>query len=618
MPRTSLDATTVLSTERETPRSIGNWCRKVLSGMKKSTCLLAASGLAGLSCQSADAQVQASPMYYQGGSPDAGAAAIYNQPFSAQQLPWPGISPYHPSNVLSTTHSNRNGLWMKDVAYKGRDYYFSVEAVWTDIKDSGSKPIGQNPLPGSVGGTGQLTGAPVPTIVPGAGVGTNGFLTPALESLFDQLPDDFVLIGGGVFPYPLLSFDEQDAVEADLDLVASNAAYPIRTLADIPQDSLFGSRIRWGFDNQDGSGFELSVYHLGDNDAKFSLGTDNLGGVPLTPTLINVNPFTLINVQLGAIPLDNGLPTFPTLGPDFGITGSTQKYDIFYEIANRSEIFGVSGSVFNTSLFSGKSARVRLFWGGDYTSVDETFSFRGIDSGGTLNLEDYQSDAGVLPGGGGGGGGGGAGDILGGRPADFEGDIVVPALTPLSADRPIFAFLDSNTRSHLAGPTVGLRYDFGGGETFNVWGETVFGVLINNERTVITSKNIAEQQHSKVVYGTALDAFSNPDGTPRADDFATATYERSETHVSPMFKQGIHAELAVGGLIPPLRKTFLFEDAKITLGYQVTIIGEMQRPGEAIYWRGFTGDPANSFPFPISDRSTLLWQEANLGVEWDF
>lgn len=624
MPRTRLDATTPTELCSDRTSRVPTWCQRMVSGLRKSAGLLSAAALVGLGASSAEAQlppgqvrsVQEAPMYYQGGQPDAGAAAIAPVQYAPNQQAWPNISPYYPANVLSTTHINKRGLWMQEIAQKNREHYFSAEAVWFNIENPSVKAIGQSPLPGAVGGTGQITGPPVPSSVFVLGDGAAGIRAgSALESLFDQLPPSFILAGPGIFPYPLLPFDEIDPLEADLDLVASSAAYPIRTLADVGAPSSVGTRIKWGYDNGDGSGLELAGFYSGEGHSTFTSGTDNINGFPINVISAAINLTQISEFRRGAIPLDNGLPTFPVIGDNLGITGSTQKYDIFYQASHSTQLFGASASRFLTSLIRTRTTNVRLFWGADYTNIDDTFRFRGIDSGVTVDLEDLQSTSGALPGGNTGGGGGGTTvtSNFGGT-----GNTATPGLTPLSPDRLFEAWLNSNTQTNLAGPTVGLRYEFGKGKKFKMWGETVFGLLANQERTVISSQNIAEQTHSKTVYGTDLDAFSNPDGSARPDDFARATYSRSDTHVSPMFKQGIHAELAVGGLIPPLAGTALFENAVFTAGYQITVLGEIQRAGQAIYWRGFTGDRANSFPFPISDRSIFTWQEANLGVEWTF
>lgn len=610
MPRTSLD-TAASNSQCKHNSHLGSWCERLWSRMKQSTVVMAAAGLAGLSATSADAQVMPTPVYA-----DSGAQAIWPSTGAPNAQPWPAISPYHSANVLSTQHVNQNGLWMQQVYQKDRQFYFSAEAVLFNFGQPGDKIVGANTLP--IDAQGQLISRPLvnPSDIFTDGTQINGTISAtALASLFDQVPANFILSGPGVFPYPLLSFDDTVGTEATLDFVGNSTAYPIRTLDSIGELEGVGTRLRWGFDNGDGSGFELTGFISGQASSDFTRGTDRINGRPLTALSFTANGPNIIGIQNGAIPLDNGLSTFPVIGDSLGITGATQKYDIFYSLTSWLNYGGAGISIFNTPVIDSKAARLRFVWGGEYTMVGDHFSFRGIDSGFTPDLTDFQSDLGVLPGGQGGGGGNNQ-NLLSSRFADLSASQVTPLLTPNSPDSYFEAYLNSTTETHLFGPTVGLRYDFGSGKTFSIWGETVLGLLVNFEKTNVESQNIAEVSHSKTVYG--LDPFNEADGSLRPADYTYATDEESEVHASPMFRQAIHGELGLGALFPKLARNPFIGDGYLTAGYSVTVIGQVQRAGEAIYWRGYNGDPTESFPYAITDRSTFVVQEMSLGAEWRY
>ena len=612
MPRISLD-TAPTTSERSPKLGLASWCERLWNSTKRTRDLAAAVALAFAGVGTANAQVMPTPVYS-----DTGAQAIWPAGATTSALPWPAISPYQSPNVLSTQHVNQNGLWMKNVYQKQREFYFSVEAAYFDFGEPGDSIIGADTL--KIDSQGQLVNTvglvnPSNPFAAGGGGGGGLIAGTALDSLFDQVSPSFILAGTGVFPYSLTSFDDTVATEATLDFAGNNTAHPLRYLGDLGQVNSAGTRLRWGFDNGDGSGFELTGFVSGEGEANFTRGVSSVAGVPLSQELLNLNEANLGSLQNGAISYDNGLPTFPTVASTVGITGATQKFDLLYDARHRTHVAGASASIFNTPIISADAVRVRFVWGGDYLYIDEEFSFRGIDSGLAIDLEDYQSDEGELPSGTG-GGGGGQNDVLDTRFGGNTTDIVTPELTPFSPDTFFETQVTSLTQSHLAGPTVGFRYEFGGGKKFSVWGETIVGLFANIEQNSVRSHNAAEQSHSKTVYG--LDPFAESDGSPRPDNYTRSSDDKSLVHVSPMFKQAIHGELGLSSLFPDLRNNPFIEDGFITAGYSATIIGSVQRPGEAIYWRGYNGDPATSFPIVDSDRSTFVMQEINLGVEWTY
>src|SRR5690606_28615819 len=70
---------------------------------------------------------QAPPPYSPGGSADPNVLWPPGTPPDFQ--PWPQISPFHSANVGMDQHANRDGLWFRELFYKRREYYASVEPM---------------------------------------------------------------------------------------------------------------------------------------------------------------------------------------------------------------------------------------------------------------------------------------------------------------------------------------------------------------------------------------------------------------------------------------------------------------------------------------------------------
>ena len=605
---------------------------------------LAAAGLGFASA--AEAQLPPAPTYAP--APQAGAgmapppqmAPVYSQdpaaiwPAQAGEAyhPYPKISPFGQFNVLSTTHENSNGTWFQRIYQKDRQFHFRSEAVWFNFEEAGKSVVGSNPLEGAVGPTQQIisdqprSNPNLPFIGGGGGVnggggagggglgggaGDNDLIVGGLANIVTQLPTDFVFVGPGTFPYPFLSDDAAPTTGADLEAYVRNDVHPVRTLRDLGEANSLGLRLRWGWDNGDGSGAEFFGLYSGQASNDLTRGIDSYRGMDINAALIISQPGQFVSLANGSIPLDTGLPTFPEFGDALKVNGFSQKYDVFYSLENDITVYGGGLLAFAQTLVDAEAFRLRMFWGAEYTYIDDNFRFRGIDSGSSGFDEDLQATGGVLPGGAGGGGGGGGGDTFFTQVTSLQ--FAVPTLTQFSPDRFFEANLSSTVDSHLAGPTMGLRYEFGRRNSdFRLSGTTTVGLLANHERKEIFGENIGEQTAMKTIYG--IDFLTDPaSGTPLPSGSTAFSDEKDTTHVSPLFRQDIDGSIAVGRIVPPLRDTDFFGDCRFTFGYGLTVLGEVQRPGDGVQWRGFP-----DFPTVKSDRSSLLVQEGRLGLEWQY
>jgi hypothetical protein len=162
--------------------------------------------------------------------------------------------------------------------------------------------------------------------------------------------------------------------------------------------------------------------------------------------------------------------------------------------------------------------------------------------------------------------------------------------------------LRSNTKAHLAGPEIGLRFDVGG-DKFLVWTQSKFSLFANHSTREIDGFGIGR------ITGAALPAPTTP--TPN-DRTLTAFHEQdTTTHVSPAFEQSIFLRAPILSHVPGIRKLKVFEEAQFQMGYTFLVMGAMYRPGNVIDWAGFP-----QFPQLNSEKTTYFVSTWSWGVEW--
>ena len=629
--QTAADATATDETARPAGpwRRLARWARR---GCGRNLAMLA--GVAAAGTASAQEQVYAQQPYVTPAPPAVAPVysqdpgVIYPPQIPETYQPYPRISPFSPYNVLSTNHENQGGTWFQRIYRKDRRSYFSADAAFFHFNEAGGGVVGSQPLEGATGPFLQIQptqfrsnpqfpfdsgdGGGAGGAGGGAGGGNNSAADiEALDDILEQFPQDFILSGPGVFPYPFVATDASPDGLEDLAAAARNDLFPVRTLANLGDARGEGVKFQYGWDNGDGSGVEFNGFYTGDAEFNFSRGIDSFAGMPIMFAPTAIYSGQLVNLLNGSLPLETGLPTFNDAGDSLKITGFSQKFDVLYELEQDTVMYGGNVLAFAQTILDRDACRLRLFWGADYMYLDEGFRFRGIDSGLFYDLEDFQPDGGTI--GGGGGGGGAGGDLFTGFVDDAQGPAVpssgIPGIEDTS-DRFFEARLTSDTQSHLAGPMAGLRYDLGGGKDFRVTGTTSFGLLANHTRTIVQGENIGEQTAMKTVYG--IDFLNDPrTGDPLPAGTTAFKDSESSTHVSPVLKQDLNAHLRIGKVLPPLRDTDFFGDCYLKVGYGLIYAGEVQRPGSAVAWRGYP-----LFPSVRSDRESLFVQNGSIGLEW--
>lgn len=152
------------------------------------------------------------------------------------------------------------------------------------------------------------------------------------------------------------------------------------------------------------------------------------------------------------------------------------------------------------------------------------------------------------------------------------------------------AFLDTNTRSHMVGPQLGLQTEIGG-ESFRIVAVTRVVLFANIERVRMEGDNFGSP--AQVALGT-INSFSQT---------------VSSSHVSPAFEQTIHMEANLIQFIPILNRYRLLQNARIRGGFTFFNVAEVARPGRAVRFRGMPQQPEVK-----SDRSKWSFTAWDIGL----
>jgi len=337
----------------------------------------------------------------------------------------------------------------------------------------------------------------------------------------------------------ITTFGEATMGAVDDEFVTSNLIDPHSVNQQKAITTSPGMKARWGFREPDGTGVELDGWWQSEGHWLFQRG---YGGVPGTASQSRVT---------AAVPLYTGSLS----------TSDYVPYDQKFRIFMDSESMGAGIKFVLSKKVSGNAWHVQPIWGLRYIFLRERFSFHGIDSGLTIEY-----DQNGLP------------DLT----------TVEPRVAPYQGG------LDSSTRSHLAGPEIGLAYQMGGRKLM-LSGTSTFGLMANHERM-------------------RLDGFGigSPDlGT--FDQNATFTDRYETTHVSPILEQTFNAEFKMIHLIPLLRRIELLEQAKFRVGYSVLAMWQVARPNDTIRWQG---QPLN--PFIRPDHTKWYIHGWHFGFDWRY
>jgi hypothetical protein len=547
--------------------------------------------------------------------------ALYPPGATPDYLPYPAISPHLGPNLEQERTFNRRGLWLRDQVQRKREWFGSVEYLWTKFDAPDGARVGSRPAlvrpdnqffpgfpPGTLGDHGHGRGDSLGTSPGSAGGGGGGGGGGA-----GAISDVTIPVGPGALPWVFLQQDVTDFI-GEAVIPDANNFFPQRNLSVFDQLPSNGFRLRTGFFNGDGTGWSIEGWWSSKSNDRFQVGKDNIHGIPITQDMIAGVPLDLLPpdalpdvfddgtnagwfipfAKIGGLPLidnsgiyDQISGTFSTVGR--GFTGSTQKYDLMYRLDYSAQAWGGNVTYYLGNILKRDSMQVKSFVSGRYLNITEGFAFTGLDSGFHYAVE---IDDGTF------------------RP---DGEVVGP-LYPLFR-----SYLESNVTSQLAGPELGLRGDIGHNGTVNLWWQAAFGLMANTERLRVKGNNIGnahlfntnfgdpatigDESGFGTIFGPAFDMFANDNSF---NDVET------HTHVSPVLSLGINAELDIFDALPVTRKLSLFDAAKLSIGYNLLFVGQLARPGESVRWRGFP-----EFPSVLVRRDTWDTQQFNIGLVFE-
>lgn len=463
--------------------------------------------------------------------------------------PWPQISPFQSANVAMDQHVNRDGVWFRDIMYREREYTGSIELMSVAFRDAGSTGIG------SPFATRAAFDARLPLGVP------NNFNNTGAPGT------GFLVADPRIIPFPAL------ASSANVfNSLTNGDYYPFRDTGDMTGlGRTLGTQIRWGFENEDGTGLQLNGFWAFEDDQEFRAGFDSINGIPVTQALTTALGGENLVIR-GTVAYFTGEPILGL--PEFG-AGRTAKYDILFEMDQTTESAGANFSVYTQPIYKSKGVKVRPLYGARYLYIHENFGFRGVDSGFTYDIDDETF-----------------------RPS-----------SPLTFVHDQYtATLDSDVQTHLAGPEIGLRYDFGDSRSgFKMWGETILGLHANTETINVDGDNIGDP-----LFEGRFENLLNPRMLDPAfqSEFSD---KKSNVHVSPLLQQSIFAEVQAFRSLPIIRKMPVFAETAFTMGYTFVWVGEVSRPADSIKWQGFP-----LFPKAQIDRTSWWMHQLNFGVKWTF
>ncbi|MFM7162207.1 MAG: hypothetical protein ACKO3P_17780, partial [Planctomycetaceae bacterium] len=134
-------------------------------------------------------------------------------------------------------------------------------------------------------------------------------------------------------------------------------------------------------------------------------------------------------------------------------------------------------------------------------------------------------------------------------------DGAIDNIAPLTL--PFVTRIDSNVNSHLIGPMIGLRGDLGG-DAFKIIGQVKVGAAANIESSSVTGENVRSQFDQ---------AFFGPG--------PATTKTREHSYITPLFETGISGEFGFFSYLPGFRSIPLLNLAKLRIGYDYTLVGNM-------------------------------------------
>jgi hypothetical protein len=315
-------------------------------------------------------------------------------------------------------------------------------------------------------------------------------------------------------------------------------------------------------------------------------------------------------------------------GDDFNVlNGETVPYDLDYILSHTVSSWGGGADWAFSPLYERGSFTMRPTFGGRYYRVNQAFQFYGAGMAMAYGLDSADADtpinAKVFPPG---NGIDEDGDFIADTPDEPNDNVTgtdtefVP-LTGVSADYLIVrSHFKSTVATNLAGPQLGLQYELGDRDGLQLLGSSRAGLMFNREKLKLNGDNIGNYMGIEVVpdpvtganIATRMFDTNNLNG-PTQNAFADAD---STTHLSPLFEQGINAQIPLFRRIPVLKDMWQFEDAHLNLGASWLWIGEVADPNQSIEY--VSSPSTGKFLHLSPQRDSFSQTSLSVGINWNY
>lgn len=502
----------------------------------------------------------------------------------------PMISPF--DNAFEQ-HFSSDGIWFKKVLSSmaaRNDYYFNVD--WVRTKTRGITGEFAN---GDAATFGMIQGE-LDTLT------LNNFSTLNVAGI-PELRTNGLKLSGGVRSPLGWSFG-WDATwnspgQARYDAREGYEATRLQHIDAINLELTNGELLpQTGFSNFDEQQFAIdNILTTGDIDTALTSTFQILGDADEVLDRVLMN--------LHSIPLLNGVVDEPG--------GVAQRFDLEFIARHEIESYDTGLHFTWSPVYESDRVKVSPLFGARYVRTDELFSFFGMDSGleYDANIPDGIDDD---------------DDFIVDNVAE-TGDSTFTASNP-SLESLSISYLDSYVQSKMAGPEAGISYVIGAKNGVRILGSTRVGAYWNSERIVLNGDNI----------GDTLSFITNPNPDPNdpnapadilEDMFDTSSLNngvptqnafndgKSSTHISPVLRQELTAEIPLFSKVPVLRDCWQLEHARLRAGWTYMWIGEVADPQQSIV---LVSNPRqfNLRPHLNVKRSSFFQNQFNLGINWEF
>jgi len=184
----------------------------------------------------------------------------------------------------------------------------------------------------------------------------------------------------------------------------------------------------------------------------------------------------------------------------------------------------------------------------------------------------------------------------------------------------VYSYINSQVVSNLAGPEIGFQYELGSKKGIQITGSTRLAAMFNTERLKMSGDNIGNFMGVEVVEDpiTGNNVFTRmyDTSTYQGPTLNASSDNATSTHMSPLLEQSLNAQIPIFNRVPVLRNMWQLEDAKLSLGWTLLVIGQVADPNDSIVYN--SSPISGEFLHYHTERNTFYQNTFNVGVNWAY